>query len=299
MLVDVPPERLEDMAPTLSRELERGHIVRFPRCPVPLPSGEDLEFLRDEVARQLDRKNVSWYPEGDRFVGLDPGPIRDRTQRLLSVHAREVERLLHRLMPAFMRGATLGIASVRPVQEQGRNLSAHASNELLHVDAGAYGATHGDRILRFFVNTNPVEDRVWISRGSFAQLYLRYGAAAGCPPVPRSLQPALPERLWSGFLRRASAAAPSLKMIDSSPYDRLMRRFHNFMKDDPAFRASTDGLVQMAFAPYSAWMVLTDAVSHACISGQHALVETFLVPRANCTERSEAPWELLSGTVSS
>jgi hypothetical protein len=40
-------------------------------------------------------------------------------------------------------------------------------------------------------------------------------------------------------------------------------------------------------------MVLTDGVSHACISGQHALVDTFLVPLRNC--RRPAPYHLLAG----
>jgi hypothetical protein len=34
-------------------------------------------------------------------------------------------------------------------------------------------------------------------------------------------------------------------------------------------------------------------VSHACIAGQHALVDTFLVPLRNC--RLAAPYHLLSG----
>jgi hypothetical protein len=84
-------------------------------------------------------------------------------------------------------------------------------------------------------------------------------------------------------------------MIDTSPYDRLMRRFHNFMKDSPAFRESTEGLVELTFKPFSAWMVLTDTVSHACLSGQHALVDTFIVPAANCTELDQDPWHLLAG----
>ena len=42
-------------------------------------------------------------------------------------------------------------------------------------------------------------------------------------------------------------------------------------------------------------MVLTDGVSHACIQGQHALVDTFLIPLANC--RLPAPYHLLAGAA--
>ncbi len=84
-------------------------------------------------------------------------------------------------------------------------------------------------------------------------------------------------------------------VLDSSPYDRAMRRFHNYMKDDPAFRDSQDGYREFRFGPRSAWMVLTDSVSHACLSGQHALVSTFLVPLQNCRLPEMAPINVLGG----
>ena len=45
-------------------------------------------------------------------------------------------------------------------------------------------------------------------------------------------------------------------------------------------------------------MVLTDSVSHACIRGQHALVDTFLVPLANCRLPAEAPYRILASARS-
>jgi hypothetical protein len=42
-------------------------------------------------------------------------------------------------------------------------------------------------------------------------------------------------------------------------------------------------------------MVLTDGVSHACVSGQHALADTFLIPLRNC--RLPAPYDLLIGAA--
>ena len=300
MLLDVPPDRLDTLAPTLSAALERGRIVHFPECPLPLPSPEDQSFLRDELGRHLGRKNVSWYPDGNRLVGVDAGgPIRERARTILKRHAAEVDRLLGRLMPRFMRGARRGTSSFRPVQERGRQLSSHASNELVHVDAGAYGATHGDRILRFFVNLNPTEDRVWASRGSFAELFRRHAAEAGITASPLALKPHVMERAWSGLLQGLTGTFPAARLIDTSPYDRLMRRFHNFMKDSRTFRDSTQGRQTFSFRPYSAWVVLTDTVSHACLSGQHALVDTLVVPLANCTELDEAPMYVLAGSAPS
>ena len=104
---------------------------------------------------------------------------------------------------------------------------------------------------------------------------------------------ALPERILSGALRAAGRAFPLARVIDTSPYDRRMRRFHNWMKDTPSFQAPPHE--ELSFAPWSAWMALTDGVSHACIRGQHALVDTFLVPLRNC--RLPAPYDLLSGAA--
>src|SRR5437870_1831500 len=123
--------------------LERGRIVRFARCPVELPPAEDLEFLREGLAPFLQRKNVSYYPAADRLIGLrGPREVRRRAHAILTAHSARVRALLERAMPGLTRGWQPGTSSFRPLQEEGRNLSAHASNELVHVDAGAYGATH-------------------------------------------------------------------------------------------------------------------------------------------------------------
>ena len=94
---------------------------------------------------------------------------------------------------------------------------------------------------------------------------------------------------------RVGAGVIMLRVIDTSPHDRAMRQFHNWMKDTPAFRDSAEDARQISFAPFQAWMVMTDGVSHACIRGRHALVDTFLVPLANCHCREEAPYWVLHG----
>jgi hypothetical protein len=271
--------------------LERGRIVHFPHCPIALPAPEDQDFLRHGLSAYLRGKNVSYYPDADKLTGMEaPASIRERTRRILRDHATRVRELLQREMAAFTQGWTPGTSSFRPVEERGRGLSPHASNELIHVDAGAYGATHGDRILRFFVNLNPTRARVWISKGTFDELLRRHGPEAGIERGP--LAATLPERALGGLLHAASRAFPMARVIDTSPYDRRMRRFHNWMKDTASFQQPP--WEKFSFAPYSAWMVLTDGVSHACIEGQHALVDTFLIPLRNC--RMPAPYHLLAGT---
>jgi hypothetical protein len=281
---------LADAGEDCSDALERGRIVQFRECPVALPDAGDQDFLRAGLSPHLRRKNVSYYPDADRVTGLQaPAQVAERARRILREHSARVREFLRRAMPGFTEGFWVGTSSYRPLEEKGRHLSAHASNELVHVDAGAYGATHGDRILRFFVNLNPAAERVWISKGTFAELFERHAAEAGVGPG--ALGAALPERAYSGTLRVLAGAFPMLRVIETSPYDRRMRRFHNWMKDTPSFQQGPSE--QLSFPPFSAWMVLTDGVSHACIAGQHALVDTFLVPLRNC--RLPAPYHLLAG----
>jgi signal transduction histidine kinase len=44
------------------------------------------------------------------------------------------------------------------------------------------------------------------------------------------------DRLLSGVIRSLSAAVPLAKVLDSSPYDRAMKRFHDYLKDNPEFQ---------------------------------------------------------------
>ena len=274
--------------------LERGAIIRFPQCPFPLAAADHIALLRDELPRQLNTKNVSYHPESDQVHGIRAGgPLRDAAFRLLKAHSERVAGFLQQTIPHLTRNWTVGTSSFRPIQEKGRNLKPHASNELVHIDAGAYGATDGDRILRFFVNVSATEDRVWATKGTFADLYPKYAAAAGIDGR-RNVEKGAIDRVRTVLLRSlVKAGVKEALVADSSPYDRLMRRFHNYMKDTPSFQAHDADYRELRFPPGSAWMVFTDTASHASISGQHALVNTFIVRLAQCRLLDAAPLNIL------
>jgi hypothetical protein len=299
MLTTFTREQLASAGPAdVSDELERGRIVSFPECPIALPPDEDLAFLRTEMPSLLASKNVSYHPEADRVIGIrGPADRIERVRAILKGHTGRVQEFLRKVMPGLTRDWLVGTSSFRPLQEKGRNLSAHASNELVHVDAGAYGATHGDRILRFFVNVNASEDRVWVSKGAFPELFERYGKEAGIRNGGRgSLDEGWLDRVRTGTAHALSGLVASAKLLDSSPYDRAMRRFHNFMKDTPSFQSAQEGHREFRFRPRTAWMVFTDMVSHACIEGQHAFIDTFVIPLRNCRLPEMAPINILRGS---
>ncbi|HRQ63339.1 MAG TPA: Kdo hydroxylase family protein [Xanthomonadaceae bacterium] len=299
MLETFDLERLRSAARfELGDALEDHRIVFFPECPFPLPDAADLDYLRRELPGRLKLKNVSFHPEADRVRGMDAGEDLDRVGDILRSHSAAVTKFLGEHMGHLTRGWRIGTCSFRPIQEKGRDLKPHASNELVHVDAGAYGASNGDRIFRFFVNVNPSEDRVWATKGDFALLLERFGREAGlldeAGRLKGKLDKGTADRLFSGLVAGLARLNPMAKMVDSSPYDRLMRRFHNYMKDSPEFIADMRDFQEIRFPPGSAWMVFTDGVSHASLEGQFAFVTTCIIPRGNLRHPERAPYAVLS-----
>lgn len=115
-------------------------------------SEEEKGLLRG-LEGALTRKNVSYYFLADRTIGIDPTrKEREEVHLVLRRHLRDLISFLTRTMPSFMKDCRPGTCSFRPLQAAGRKLKPRAADDLVHLDAGAYGATHGDRILRFLVN---------------------------------------------------------------------------------------------------------------------------------------------------
>jgi hypothetical protein len=287
----------------IAEALETNHIVFFPKCPIRLPDAATLNYLRTELPSRLRLKNVSYHPEVDRVTGLKAdAETTTRLTGILKAHLADVSAFLHQHIGHLTTEWTIGTCSFRPIQERGRNLKPHASNELVHLDAGAYGATDGDRILRFFVNCNDHEDRVWATKGPVQDIVSRFGHAAGLVDAQGrlavGLTKAAPDKALSGIVRGLARLNPLARVLDTSPYDRAMRRLHNYMKDAEAFREDLRGYEEIRFPPYSSWMVFTDSVSHASLSGQFALVTTVIVRREYMQRPEFAPFNVLTGLKS-
>lgn len=291
------------VAGRITAALENNHIVYFPRCPVPLPDKDTLRYLCVELPSRLRLKNISYHPRQQRLSGLNTdgaseSGLHEQTTAVLRGHLDAVRAFLAQAVPHLCAAWTDGKCSFRPIQERGRNLPPHASNELVHIDAGAYGATNGDRILRFFVNINEHEDRVWASKGTIQRLLERHGVASGLFDAAGHLKMRIEknavDHLRSFAVQGLARFNELASALDSSPYDRAMRRLHNYMKDSDDFKADTDGYEEIRFPPGSAWMLFTDGVTHASLSGQFALVTTALVQRSALHYPQAAPYSLLA-----
>jgi len=139
----------------------------------------------------------------------------------------------------------------------------------------------GRRILRVFSNVNPDgKTRLWRLGEPFADVAQRYRDALRDPPWGAGV---VLERLGITKGRR-------------SAYDHFMIRIHDAMKADLAYQSSASQ-VEHAFAPGSTWIVFTDQVSHAAMTGQHALEQTFLLPVDAMLDPGQAPLATLERIV--
>src|SRR6202008_4292456 len=98
--------------------------------------------------------------------GEDVNRLRDVMKR----YSDSVTSFIRHLLVPYANHLDLDYASFCPEQEQGRDLSVHKRNDLLHFDSFPTRPMHGRRILRCFTNINPTESRIWNTTDGFPVL---------------------------------------------------------------------------------------------------------------------------------
>lgn len=280
-----PAPEAAGAAPSLEERLERCEIVYFPRCPFPLPEGEDRKFLLDQQLGTTS-KNVSFDPQADRARGFQRrgAAEADRLRQVLAGFSRNATAWLARALPHYSRAWHLDRVSFRPVEEATRQLRPNARNDLLHIDAFPSRPTGGQRILRCFANINPSEPRVWITSDSFARLLDKYGSDVGLPGTSLfGMGWRVQERVFQVFHPGRSRR---------TVYDAFMLRFHDFLKANEEFQEKCSKRC-WAFPPGSAWLLFGDAVSHAELRGRFALEHSYFVPQQALLRPEESPAAIL------
>jgi 3-deoxy-D-manno-oct-2-ulosonic acid (Kdo) hydroxylase len=271
--------------------LEAGSILFFPQTPIAL-SDSDLQFLRGQ--QQTDsslHKNIAYKPKSNELTGVDnktanPAAV-DRLRSIMRDYSHSVTAFLTDFLSPYAGKWQLDYASFRPQEEEGRDLPLRRRNDLLHTDAFPTRPTHGARILRFFNNIHPTRTRDWLVSDPFRAVATKYAPAEIALPQPDSGIGRAFKSFATGI--GLGAAAPALKR---SPYDEFMMRFHNFLKENRDFQ-STCAKYDYQFPAGSSWMVYTDMVPHAVLSGQYALEQTYLVSAEAMVAPQHAPLTVL------
>ncbi len=268
--------------------IERGQILQFREPPFLFPMA-DQEFLRNQQWTELRmHKNVSYRPGEDvlRGVSGDEATIARLHSILRNYSARVVEFVGDFLAP-YREKWILDFASFRPFEEEGRDLPLHKRNDLLHVDAFPSRPTRGGRILRVFTNLNTTRPRVWNTSEGFSVLATKYAKAAGLQRIAED--DSFVTRTVQNLGAKLGITAPG-----RTPYDMFMLRFHDYLKENTQYQTKGPK-TEMAFPPMATWIVFTDCVAHAVMSGQYAIEQTFLIPPAALVAQEAAPYRILEG----
>jgi len=270
----------------MCRALEDGNILFFPKIPFKFAK-KDIDFLlTQKQSGSKSRKNIAYKPQKDCITNCE-GKDKEKLYKALKSYSYNVQKFLGEFLKPYEDQWHVDYASFRPFQEKGRDLRIRARNDLLHLDAFPTRPMHGKRILRFFTNINQNEPRNWVTGDSFSTLLEKFGKEVGLPKkIERSLLMLL--------LKKAKGGAKKLGFPVNmrSPYDEFMLKFHHFLKENENVQ-KIGKKDHWSFPPLSCWMVFTDQVTHAALSGQYALEQTFLVPKFAMLQPEKAPVSVL------
>jgi hypothetical protein len=259
----------------LRDELEHGQVLFMPHLPFRLEENEQ-RFL-----------STAWSDGGSKNISLENngelkgarGSAEDLAAMLAMVRRfrDDATRLVNRLFPDYVPHLKRARTSLRVFEVEQRASSYRKDDKRLHVDAFPSRPTQGERILRVFSNINPQGvARVWRLGEPFADLARRF-----LPEIPRPMPGAA-----------ALMSALGITKDVRSEYDHIMLQLHDRMKKDEAYqRDAPQERVELSAG--STWIVFTDQVSHAAMSGQHMLEQTFHLPVSALHERDTAPLGVL------
>jgi hypothetical protein len=241
--------------------LESGKILYFPTLSFPL-SVDELLLLTPEIM-DPKAKNISLDPKSDKLAGVScKEHEKELCRAMIKRFALSSRKLLHSLIPHYDNSIIQAKTSFRPVEISGRKTSYRKDDTRLHVDSFPSNPVKGERILRIFTNiNNDGKPRLWRAGEPFQDV-VNHWAPKASRPIPGLAQ--LLELIKITKSRR-------------SPYDHYMLQMHDLMKADMEYQKSCNQ-EEISFPPGSSWAVFTDQVSHAAMSGQHVLEQTFYLP---------------------
>lgn len=263
------------------QNLENGHILFFPDLGFSL-SPEEHYFLSPDYA-DPHAKNISYHTEQHNLWGVQRLTDEKHLQlkALLERYCRYALGLVERLLPQYVHHLMIARTSFRTIEIKNRKTSYRKDDKRLHVDAFPSAPNQGKRILRVFSNVNPDGlSRLWRVGEPFESVAKRF-----LPGIPKPIK-------FQAALLRFLKITKSLR----TPYDHYMLHIHDHMKADEHYQ-KTVPQEEIKFPPGSTWIVQTDHVSHAAMSGQYVLEQTFFLPIHAMQETNQAPLRVLEGLL--
>lgn len=260
------------------KALEEGKVIYLPRLPFHLHKKE-LHFLTPDIVDPKS-KNISFDIRTESLKGAKcAGSDQEELSSLLKRFARSSRHLIDSLFPHYTPFINQARTSLRTVEIAGRVSSYRKDDTRLHVDAFPATPVKDQRILRVFTNVNPEgKPRVWRIGEPFTNVVDQFMPKIRRPiPGIASLMQIL--KLTKGY---------------RTPYDHYMLKMHDAMKGDLHYQKGAPQ-EEIQFPPGSTWIVYSDLVSHAAMSGQHMFEQTFYLPVHGMQDEKRAPLRVLEG----
>lgn len=263
-----------DTARAAIAALERGHVLFLPRLTFAVSDAADIF----SPAILSSSKNTSFDPSTDRIGGTTlQGDQLVRLRAMMRRFSDQAHALVSHLLPTYAGRLRRARASFRPAEIAGRPTSWRKDDTRLHVDSFPATPVQGRRILRVFSNVNPVgRPRAWRIGGEFEDVAKRFAGALSLP-FPGT---AVLLRMLQVTKTRRTA------------YDALMLQLHDRMKEDVVFQRTSEQ-ESIDFPAGSTWLAFTDEVSHAAMTGQYQLEQTFLLPVEAMIDERRSPLRIL------
>jgi hypothetical protein len=257
--------------------LEQGQVIHLPNLAFEF-LGEERKLLSTHYASPKT-KNISYDLRSGKLQGAICAENETTAlSQLMQRYAENTRSLVVNLFPAYQSHLLQGRTSYRPIEIAGRKPPSYRKDDTrLHVDAFPSTPLGDKRILRVFTNVNPHnQSRVW-----------RLGAPF--PTVVEHFHSKLKKPVWgTSFLLHLLKVTKSKRTL----YDHYMLQLHNAMKADLTYQKQVQQM-EFHFPAGSTWIVYTDQVSHAAMSGQFTLEQTFYIPLKALNEPKQAPsWVL-------
>lgn len=259
-------------AKNATQALETGHILFMPQLAFAM-SPDEKRFLSPQWS-DGKAKNVSYDPAAQaiRHTAAE-GSDRAALAAMMDRYANGTRTLVTSLCPDYARDLEWGLTSFRPVSAANREASVRKDDMRVHLDAFVSRPVQGRRLLRVFCNVNPDgQPRVWELGEPFDAVVSRFRERIG-PQLP-----------GSGWLLEKLQVTKGRR----SAYDHIMLGLHDQAKLDNAYQ-QTSPKTRVELPANTTWIVFTDLVMHAVLSGQYLLEQTFYLPPAAMQDETRAP----------
>lgn len=263
-LYTIPTASINQLSSTIKQQavtfLEGGKVVYFPNHTFKLHHDEQ-SFLSESILHKK-HKNISYDPIRQSIAGVAQPTEAAAVHSFLHRFFEYSNELINTLFPDYQTHIRLGRTSYRPAEIKGRATSKRKDDTKVHVDSFSATPVNGLRILRVFCNINPYgEPRVWHVGEPFSNVLKTF--VNNIPPFNAT----------KARLLKWLKATKTLR----SPYDHYMLHLHDNMKLDDQYQQQLTKQ-RIDFPANSTWIVFTDHVSHAALSGQFLLEQTFYLP---------------------